>query len=101
MPSKSCCCSSAEGGASNQTGQPQFVTWGPDLTDQEGVASDGAYHVQGPVMTENEDYTIIVSITNIDNTAQPQLPSDDFLIPSVNFTADSDTANFLFLDPVG
>jgi hypothetical protein len=51
-------------------------------------------------MTENEDYTIVVSITSIDNAAQPQLPSDDFLIPSVNFTGDSLAANFLYLDPV-
>jgi hypothetical protein len=76
------------------------VSWGPDLTDQEGVAGDGTYHVQGQVLTENEDYTIVVSITSIDNTAQPQLPSDDFLIPPVNFTADSTVAYFLFLDPV-
>src|SRR5919112_2520797 len=52
--------------SSNQTALSNFVTWGPDLTDQEGVASDGAFHVQGPVMTENEDYTITVSITSID-----------------------------------
>jgi plastocyanin len=39
--------------SSNQTAA-NFVSWGPDLTDQEGVASDGAFHVQGPVMTENE-----------------------------------------------
>jgi hypothetical protein len=78
--------------AVNQTGgtaQPHFVTWGPDLTDQEGVASDGTYHVQGPVLTENEDYTITVSITSIDNTIQPQPPSDDFLLPSANSTANS------------
>ncbi|MDQ3852527.1 MAG: hypothetical protein M3299_06810 [Thermoproteota archaeon] len=71
--------------ATNQTeggAQPHFVTWGPDLTDQEGVASDGAYHVQGPVLTENEDYTITVSITNIDNAVQSQPPSDDFILPS-------------------
>jgi plastocyanin len=78
---------------SNQTGgtpQPSyFVTWGPDLTDQEGVASDGAYHVQGPVLTENEDYTITVSITSIDNTVQPQPLSDDFLLPSINSTDNS------------
>jgi plastocyanin len=78
---------------SNQTGgtaqPPHFITWGPDLTDQEGVASDGAYHVQGPVMTENEDYTITVSIVEVDNTVQPQPPSDDFLLPSVNSTANS------------
>src|ERR671922_537693 len=57
--------------SSNQT-TPNFVSWGPDLTDQEGVASDGAFHVQGPVMTENEDYTINVSIVGIDNAAPPQ-----------------------------
>jgi plastocyanin len=76
---------------SNQTAQqsPHFITWGPDLTDQEGVASDGAYHVQGPVMTENQDYTITVSITSIDNTVQPQPPSDDFILPSVNSTGNS------------
>jgi plastocyanin len=74
--------------SSNQTAS-NFVTWGPDLTDQEGVASDGVFHVQGPVLTENEDYTINVSITSIDNAAQPQPPSDDFLLPSVNSTANS------------
>jgi plastocyanin len=69
---------------SNQTAAPHFVTWGPDLTDQEGAASDGAYHVQGPVMVDNEDYTISVSIVEIDNTAQSLPPSDNFLLPSTN-----------------
>lgn len=85
------------GGATNQTGeasnqtttQPHFVTSGPDLTDQEGVASDGTYHVQGPVLAENEDYTITVSITSIDNTVQPQPPSDNFILPSITSTANS------------
>jgi plastocyanin len=75
--------------SSNQTASSNFVTWGPDLTDQEGVASDGAFHVQGPVMTENEDYTITVFITSIDDAVQPQPPSDDFLLPSVNSTGNS------------
>src|SRR5215212_3911196 len=75
---------------SNQTTTtPNFVSWGPGLTDQQGVASDGAYHVQGPVMTENQDYTITVSITSIDNAVQPQPLSDDFLLPSANATANS------------
>lgn len=72
--------------SSNQT-TLNFVTWGPDLTDQEGVASDGVFHVQGPVMTENENYTMTVSITSIDNVVQPQPISDDFLLPSANSTA--------------
>jgi plastocyanin len=87
----------AASSSSNQTGgaqqqpsqQPNFITWGPDLTDREGVASDGAFHVQGPVMTENEDYTITVSVVSIDDAVQPQPPSDDFLLPSVNSTANS------------
>jgi len=90
--------SSDRSSLSNQTGtggtgaaaqSPHFVTWGPDLTDQEGVASDGAYHVQGPVMTENQDYTITVSITSIDDTVQTQPPSDDFILPSANSTGNS------------
>jgi plastocyanin len=80
--------------ASNQTATAgaQFITWGPDLTDQEGVASDGTFHVQGPVLTKNEDYTITVSITSIDNAVQSPPPSDSFLLPSsssVNSTATS------------
>ena len=43
-------------------------------------------------MTENEDYTITVSITSIDNAAQPQGPSDDFILPSVNSTTNSTTS---------
>jgi plastocyanin len=81
--------SSSSSSSSNQTTASNFVTWGPDLTDQEGVASDGAYHVQGPVLTENEDYTITVSISSIDDTIQQQPPSDDFLLPSVNSTGTS------------
>jgi hypothetical protein len=81
--------SSNQTSSSNQTAAPNFVSWGPDLTDQEGVASDGAFHVQGPVLTENEDYTITVSITSVDDAVQPQPPSDDFLLPSVNSTANS------------
>jgi plastocyanin len=79
------------GGTSNQTAvqPPHFITWGPDLTNQEGTASDGAFHVQGPVMTENEDYTITVSITSIDNAVQSQPPSDDFILPSANSTGNS------------
>jgi plastocyanin len=79
------------GGTSNQTAAqpPHFITWGPDLTNQEGTASDGAYHVQGPVMTENQDYTITVSITSIDDAVQSQPPSDDFILPSANSTGNS------------
>jgi hypothetical protein len=81
--SRSLSSSNQTSSSSNQTAS-NFVSWGPDLTDQEGVASDGAFHVQGPVMTENQDYTITVSITNVDDAVQPQPPSDEFLLPSAN-----------------
>jgi plastocyanin len=74
---------SSRSSSPNQTAS-QFVTWGPDLTDQEGVASDGTYHVQGPVLVKNDNYTISVSIVQIDDTAQSLPPSDDFLLPSTN-----------------
>jgi plastocyanin len=68
---------------SNQT-TSRFMTWGPDLTNQEGVASDGTYHVRGPVMVNNDDYTISVSIVAINNKPLPLPPSDIFLLPSIN-----------------
>jgi len=89
IPSSSRSLTSASSSSNQTTTTPNFVSWGPDLTDQQGVASDGAYHVQGPVMTENQDYTITVSITSIDNAVQPQPLSDDFLLPSANATANS------------
>lgn len=57
-----------------------FATWGPDLTDQEGVASDGTYHVRGPVMMDNDIYTVHVAIVEIDGKAQPSPIQDEFLL---------------------
>ncbi|AIC16262.1 cupredoxin domain-containing protein [Nitrososphaera viennensis] len=67
--------------ATNNTGQ--FVTWGPDLTDNEGVASDGAYHVQGPVLVNNDAYTIQVSIVAENGNDLPAPISDTFVLPPV------------------
>jgi plastocyanin len=74
----------APGGAAAAASPRQFITWGPDLTDQQGVASDGVYHVQGPVLTQNEDYTINVSIVSVNITPQPQGPSDSFMLTFAN-----------------
>jgi hypothetical protein len=41
----------------------------------------------------NSSGSIIVSKTSKGSTAQPQLPSDEFLLPSANFTVDSTAAN--------
>ena len=72
----------APGGGGGAASPRQFITWGPDLTDQQGVASDGVYHVQGPVLTNNEDYIMTVSILSIGNTVVAGQPSDVFILPS-------------------
>ena len=74
--------SSVVGAPGGSASPRQFITWGPDLTDQTGVASDGVYHVQGPVMTKNENYIITVSILSIGNTVMSGQPSDVFMLPS-------------------
>ena len=67
----------------NQT-TPRFISWGPDLVDPEVLASDGTYHIEGPVLVKNSDYTIRVSIIAIDRVAQPSPPSDNFSLASAN-----------------
>ena len=74
--------SSVVGAPGGSASPRQFITWGPDLTDQTGVASDGVYHVQGPVLTQNEDYIMTVSILSIGNTVVAGQPSDVFILPS-------------------
>jgi plastocyanin len=58
-----------------------FVSWGPDLTNQEGVASDGAYHILGPVLVDNDLYTIQVSIIGKSRGAVSAPISDAFALP--------------------
>lgn len=57
-----------------------FVSWGPDLTDREGVASDGAYHIQGPVLVDNNPYTIQVSIIAKSRSELAAPISDTFVL---------------------
>jgi plastocyanin len=67
----------------NQT-IPRFVSWGPDLVDPEVFASDGTYHIEGPVLVKNAGYAISISIIAIDRVAQPSPPTDTFLLASAN-----------------
>ncbi len=60
-----------------------FTTWGPDLLNNEAVASDGTYHVQGPVLVDNSLYTIRVSIIAISRTLLPSPITDTFVLPPV------------------
>ncbi len=43
--------------------------------------------LQGPVLIDNDDYMITVSIVAIDDMNQPLPPSDNFLLPSANATS--------------
>jgi plastocyanin len=58
-----------------------FVSSGPDLTDNEGVAGDGTYHIQGPVLVKDDTYTIQVSIVAENNSNLPAPVSDTFTLP--------------------
>ena len=49
-----------KGNANNQT-----ISYGPDFS------STGAYHIQGPFLNDNADYTIRAELTAI-NSKQPQ-----------------------------
>jgi plastocyanin len=59
-----------------------FVSWGPDLIDNEAVASDGVYHVQGPVLVDNGTYNIQVSIVAKSGNLPASPITDTFALPS-------------------
>ncbi|GEM_PF-2493060 len=67
----------------------QFNTWGPDFIGQTGHGSTGTFHIQGPVLTQNQIYYVSVSIVSKDNSVLPNPPSDTFLLPPIssNMTA--------------
>jgi plastocyanin len=58
-------------------GENQTITFGPDFS------STGAYHVQGPIFTENANYTIRSEISAINGRA-PETPlTDEFSLRTV------------------
>jgi plastocyanin len=60
-----------------------FVTWGPDVGDIAGHRNSGTYHIQGPVLVEDEIYLIKVDIVSKDGMALSPPITDTFIIPSV------------------
>lgn len=57
-----------------------FVTWGPDISGTATGPHTGAFHIKGPVMVQNEPYTLKVSITNIDDEILDEPITEEFIL---------------------
>jgi plastocyanin len=60
----------------------RFVDWGPDTGDITGQPNDGTFHVQGPVLVDEDLYQIQVSIIEKDGSILPSPISETFILPS-------------------
>jgi plastocyanin len=70
--------------------QQQFTTWGPDFVSQEGHGNTGTFHIQGPVMTQNTQYTLKVQIVTKDSSKLSN-ETDQFALPA--FSAGTTSAS--------
>lgn len=57
-----------------------FVTWGPDISGTATGPHTGAFHIKGPVLVQNEPYTLTVSITNIDGRILEDPITEEFIL---------------------
>ena len=57
-----------------------FVTWGPDISGSATGPHTGAFHIKGPVMVQNEPYTMQVSIVNIDEEILEEPITEEFIL---------------------
>src|SRR5918992_1892016 len=60
----------------------RFVDWGPDTGDITSQPNDGTFHVQGPVLVNEDIYQIEVSIIEKDGSILPSSITDTFVLPS-------------------
>jgi plastocyanin len=60
----------------------RFVDWGPDTGDITGKPSDGTFHVQGPVLVDEDVYQIEVSIIEKEGSILSTPITDTFVVPS-------------------
>jgi plastocyanin len=63
------------------TSQKQFTTWGPDFIGQEEFNTDGVFHISGPLLVQNSQYAIVVSIIASSNRELPHPISETFVLP--------------------
>jgi hypothetical protein len=59
-----------------------FTTWGPDFRSQEAFRTTGTFHIQGPVLVQNSQYGIKVSILAKDNRILSPPLGDVFALPA-------------------
>jgi plastocyanin len=59
----------------------QFTTWGPDFIGEQGVNSDGTFHIQGPILNENTQYSIKVTMLSKDNSPLANVTDTFVLMP--------------------
>jgi plastocyanin len=57
-----------------------FVTWGPDISGTATGPHTGAFHIKGPVLVQNEPYTLRASITNIDGRILEEPIMEEFIL---------------------
>ena len=57
-----------------------FVTWGPDISGTATGAHTGAFHIKGPVLVQEEPYTLTVSIVGIDERVLEEPITEEFIL---------------------
>jgi plastocyanin len=65
--------------ANNTLSSQQFVTWGPDFAGQEGYGNTGTFHIEGPFMNVDTQYSVTVTALAKDNSLLNNI-SDTFSI---------------------
>lgn len=57
-----------------------FTTWGPDFTGQTGYTNTGTFHIKGPLMNQNGQYFVTITMISKDNQAPKGNISDTFTL---------------------
>ncbi len=57
-----------------------FTTWGPDFRSQEAFRTTGTYHIRGPLLVDNSEYDLRISIMAKDGTILPKPLTDTFVL---------------------
>ncbi len=76
--------SAAAGNATTTTNAStvgQFTTWGPDFIGEQGVNSDGTFHIQGPILNQNTQYSIKITMLSKDNSPLDNVTDTFVLMP--------------------
>jgi plastocyanin len=61
----------------------QFTTWGPDFLGEEGYGNTGTFHIQGPILKDNGQYFITITMLDKDDVPLTNV-SDTFALTPQN-----------------